>query len=354
MKNNSIEEIYWLRALACLAIVFLHSIQESFLYYKGTNSGIIETVLLILLIAMMFATPTFVFISEFLLAKKYSTGVPNGFFKKRLLFLGIPYLFMGFIYALLDKENHSAAQVIKSTFENIFLGTFTVYFILIIFQFYILHTFFSKYLDKWSPKVVIPIALIINAIYLAFFTLTEPANIPYADYIWKRGYWLPFIGWLFYFVMGYYCGRNYDSFIKIVKKYKVLITLGFVGSLGIVVVFTKMGIILSSKRPDILLYSTLVTFLIVAIQRSFRKTPQIIYVISKYSFSIFLIHHLIIHALPHFNFLNMVSYTVFCFLISLGCSMIIAHFVNKFKYGKFLVGNLGKVPQNNQLKKQAS
>lgn len=46
----------------------------------------------------MFSTPTFVFITEFLNAYIYGGKLKKGFFKKRFLFLGLPYIFLNIFW----------------------------------------------------------------------------------------------------------------------------------------------------------------------------------------------------------------------------------------------------------------
>ncbi|EHM71608.1 hypothetical protein SEVCU012_0842, partial [Staphylococcus pettenkoferi VCU012] len=88
---------------------------------------------------MLYATPMFVFISEFLLAKRYKTKVKEGFFIQKLLTLGIPYIIinLGLAYVYGDSENFNG--YLKSVNSMMFHGGTLTYFIIIIFQFYLLH-----------------------------------------------------------------------------------------------------------------------------------------------------------------------------------------------------------------------
>ena len=62
--------IFWMRAIACLSIVIIHSITTTF---SKMHSVPHSTSLRLFQLLLMFSTPMFVFISEFLLAKNYGS-----------------------------------------------------------------------------------------------------------------------------------------------------------------------------------------------------------------------------------------------------------------------------------------
>src|SRR5699024_8196551 len=138
MKNQGlINEVFWLRCIACLAVTFGHSIGNGYILY--TDTTIYHVGAYILHMGILFAVPVFVFISELLLANKYIKKVPKGFMKKRVRILLLPYLFMSTVYALLNLETWTLQGIVSAVLGSVFLGKSAVYFILIIFQFYFLH-----------------------------------------------------------------------------------------------------------------------------------------------------------------------------------------------------------------------
>ena len=91
MNKKTIDEIFLMRSIACLSIVFLHGIARSFL----EENGIVGSISLLL----TFGTPTFVFISEFILARSYPEQLPTNFWGKRVKYVLFPYLLFGTFYA---------------------------------------------------------------------------------------------------------------------------------------------------------------------------------------------------------------------------------------------------------------
>lgn len=81
--------IFWMRTIACLSIVLIHAITTTFSKMDFVGHG---TAIRIFQLLLMFSTPLFVFISEFLLAKNYHVKTKPGFFKNKLIYLGIPYI----------------------------------------------------------------------------------------------------------------------------------------------------------------------------------------------------------------------------------------------------------------------
>ena len=103
-----INEVFWLRCIACLAVTLGHAINNGYILY--VEPSIYNTGTYILSIAVLFGVPVFIFISEFLLAHKYMENLPSGFMKKRIRILLLPYLFMSIVYAVLNLENGNSEE----------------------------------------------------------------------------------------------------------------------------------------------------------------------------------------------------------------------------------------------------
>ncbi|MEC0667005.1 acyltransferase family protein [Priestia flexa] len=293
-KNKLINELFWLRFIACLAVVVGHAIQTSESHFLPDDSalGISAEIRQVIYLSLLFGTPVFVFISEFLLAKSYPVNVPKGFIKKRVQYLLVPYLFMSVVYAFIEAEVWSVKGLSLEIAMNIFLGDSTVYFILIIFQFYFLHIILNRYLNKWSPKVVIVSSFIINVVYLSIFNFIKSPDTVYAQYIWQKGYWIPFVGWLFYFTVAYYCGKHYSEVLKFLNRHRLFVIIMPVITFMLVLVVSKVLVTVpwSSKRIDMILYSLSVIFFIIYVTSKLKTLPSIVMFISSYSFSIYLLH----------------------------------------------------------------
>lgn len=354
MQKNIISEAVWLRAIACLIVVLCHSMETAstvLLLDESPDVARTKSILYIFYMATFFATPAFVFLSEFLISKKYSTQIPVGFIKKRIKYLLYPYLFMSVVYAFTDNDSLTLKSVAIESLRNIFLGESTVYFVLIIFQFYFLHLLFYKKLARWKPKVVLITTLGVNIGYLAIFNFLNSPNNTIAAYLWGRGHWVIFIGWIFYFALGYYAGKHYYYLKAKLNTKPALIILIFtsVAFLMIVLVTKYFKIIdaVSSKRIDIVFYTISIILLIFSVSTFINRTPRIIIMLSNYSFSIYLLHKVFLRLfeiLDIFEEMNIVAFIVFTFILSLGVSIITSYLINITWFGKYLVG------QNQQIK----
>ncbi|OLS35625.1 adhesin [Alkalihalophilus pseudofirmus] len=344
MSKQYINEAFWLRAISCLAVAVTHAVNTTLANYEHTASELSEHILILIRFMAFFGTPAFVFISELLLAKAYPNHVPEDFFKKRVMFLLIPFISIGILFALVI--SHSWEEALLQSFKHIFLGGYYGYFILIIFQFYILHVLLQGYLKKWSPKVVLPIALIINLIYLGFFNFTEPGSSPVAEYIWLRGYWVPFFGWIFYFVLGYYCGKNYEALKALLlrHKWKVLVMPPVSIVLLVLLVTSDILSVVSSKRIDMLLYTVSMIFVIILFTMRFDYVPPFIRLISKYSFNIYLLHKFFLFYMGPVEFLHPLLYFIAVFILSVGASILLAKLLSPIKISQYVIGRQLVVP----------
>ncbi|MFM9278481.1 acyltransferase family protein [Paenibacillus jiagnxiensis] len=346
MQKQLVGEIFWLRAIACLSVVVIHTYNFGYEFFPGERSGLTDLIRM----AFLFSTPTFVFISEFLNAKSYSSSVPDGFLKKRVKILLPPYIILGFVYPLADHtylegiHSYTGAMgaYIFAVAKNLIFGDYVAYFILIIIQFHILHLLLSRFLLKMSPAVVLTVSFVINAGYLMFFNLVEPSSaLPMHGYIWGKGYWIPFPGWIFYFALGYYCGKNYDALKMKLEKYRILVLLAPILFYSLSAVLQQSLLLEgTSKRFDMLLYTTSMIFLIIYLSSRIKTVPRIIYLISNYSFSIFLLHLLFFYTLKPLPYMSMLGYQIYIFIVGVAGAIIVSFLINKLPFGKFIVGNV--------------
>ncbi|MBU9712809.1 acyltransferase family protein [Evansella tamaricis] len=348
MKKTMVNEVFILRSIACLAVVAVHAIAIGLSAIPaGYTSYTVERVLDSLNMLLYFGTPMFIFISEFLIAYSYNNkNLPSNFLKKRLKFLFLPFIIMGIFYSLpyiLTSVEFWSTKVLM----NIFIGDYHGYFILIIFQFYLLHVLFHQKLKEWNPKIVLSVSLLINVAYLAVFNFTSPGDILFGAYIWERFYWVPFLGWLFYFTLGFYCGHYYHNFVALIKKYrKAVLFSPLVSSLILLFLYHLEWITVhSSKRMDMILHMTVICFFLFYIATQLKKVPDFLVGISRYSFGIYLLHYFFILAIDFVYQqypVNMgVWYIVVLFAASIALSVASTSILNKWKYGKYIVGKVG-------------
>ncbi|MDM7864519.1 acyltransferase family protein [Staphylococcus borealis] len=333
--------IFWMRSISCLGVVLIHSISITL----GQNSNLEKNEWpTYVQIFLMFSTPTFVFITEFLNAYIYGGKLKKGFFKKRLLFLGLPYIFLNIFWTFSYHNPKSIMEFIDGFVLVSIRGYSVTYFIVIIFQFYILHMLFGEVLKKVKPLPIITASIIITSIYWGI-RLILPAPDNFIGYIiWGKEGQTLFFGWITYFLLGYYIGIYYDVFISKIQEYKYYIIGLFIISIIIVLLTHNLGInsAIGSKRLDTPIYTTSVILMFFLVNSYFKYIPKFILFISNYSFSVYLLH------LVFLNRMTVLSDSIFedivyKFIIALVASICIAYIVNLSRFGKYLVGNVVKL-----------
>ena len=332
--------IFWMRAIACLSVVMIHTITTTFYKFDMPNKGYL---LRIFQLILLYATPMFVFISEFLLAKRYKTKVKEGFFIQKLLTLGIPYIIinLGLAYVYGDSENFNG--YLKSVNSMMFHGGTLTYFIIIIFQFYLLHMLLAKYLVKLNPIKMIIYSLVITSLFWAMRNFIDAPESIFVNWLLQREGWMIFIGWLSYFLLGFYMGYHYERLMNHIQRYTSHIVSGMI-IVTIVVIFNfQFGILtlVDSKRFDTPIYVTMVILLFFLIASYFKYVPRFIIFISNYSFSIYLIHYFFVHRLGTLSDHPLLN-VVFTWTLTVTFSICISYIVNLSKYGKYIVGGIGK------------
>ncbi|WP_431802297.1 acyltransferase family protein [Halobacillus andaensis] len=356
MAKNLVNEIFLLRAFACLAVVVIHSINSVFANFgirKVPEYMEINNVLFVIQILLMFGTPMFVFISEFILANAYKGDAPKGFFLKRIKFILVPFLIIGLFSSLLAIFQHdhvSTGTVLTTIYEQFLLGYFHGYFVLIIFQFYILHFIFRKYIEgRFQAKNIVMVSIMINVCYLAYYNFVEPVT--------KFPFHMLFLAWIGYFAIAFYCGSNFNKFkLQLIKYKKVIFAAPAVTGL-IVLIFCYSGFLtfIQSKRVDIVFYTIALALFLFYIGMKLEKVPGFLIKISQYSFGIYLLHpffQLILKNLfpDHYSLSNLVIYIITATTIGLIGPILSIITLNKFKFGPYIIGKIGIGSSPNKVK----
>ncbi|WP_052712154.1 acyltransferase family protein [Domibacillus indicus] len=347
MKDNRslINEIFILRSAACLSILLLHVLDRVYLDSSETINGFS--------VLLTFGTPAFVFISEFIIAYSYRDRAIKAFWASRIKYIFLPYLSFGLFYAAAKAaEQAGSGTAFPEAFftyawRHILLGDYHGYFILIIFQFYALHMLFHQYLKNASPKKVIAGSFLINTAYLSFFNFVPPLDIPFADYIWTQYYWVPFLGWVFYFALAFYSGYYYEAFQQLLVKYRRWTTVSVLafGLLSISLYHFDIMPLVSSKRIDMLFFTASMIFFLYSHAMLLKKVPRFFTWISQYSFGIYLFHPLFLALFAAVSFIwqdmpKLITIPAL-FFACIGLSAFTVYLVNKLPFGAYIVGKIG-------------
>lgn len=348
-----ITELFFLRSIACLSVVMIHTISLANGIYKDDYHSFgyfLEKIQMLL----MYATPSFVCISLIILSHSYKHRKPKNFWKRRGKYLLLPYFCTGLLYAsAYDYQTDHLSDFIIQLLKIYFLGEWVGYFVIIIIQFYALYFFLDKYLQRFHPAMIIVVSFLINFIYL--YHNNFGSRIPFLSNISFYKYSnLLFLGWIFYFVIGYYIGRNLKRFTHFLNRYWYLIFIGMIANYWLISYLIDQQVLttISSKRVDILLYTFFVMSALYFIAHKMKRIPYIILLISQSSYGIYLLHgitmkHIGIQLYTHFS-IPFFVFIILIFLIGVFVPMGIVYLFNKWSKGAYLVGkiDLTKIQQS--------
>ncbi|RIL49372.1 hypothetical protein BUY93_09185, partial [Mammaliicoccus fleurettii] len=284
---NRKHEITYARAMFCLIIVAVHILSNYLRDVELQEQN--RIIILTFQILILFATPCFIILSESLISMVYKDKLPKNFLIKRFKYIMIPYFLIGsfYIYTKYEVEGNEESywQLFK---ENLLIGNWYGWFVIVIFQFYILHMLFHKPLSKANPYIILIISFVIS--FLHSFLMYDNEN--YINW-WSEYYPLfhrtSILYWLFYFVFGFYLGKYYNEVLAFIEKKYVWL----VASLSIVILLIIYSIyqndvtVVQSNRYDILLYSVLAFLFILLIAKKLsRYDISFLYFIGEISFFI--------------------------------------------------------------------
>lgn len=344
MNVKNLNEINIIRAIMCLAIVLTHSI-SNYLRNVEVDQAAYDQYILWIRFALLCSTPIFILLSETLISKNYPNGLQKGFFWKRIKFILIPYLLVGLVVSY-KSAGGDLAVFIDVIQKKVLYGQWYGFFVIVIFQFYILHWLIGKYLARVNPIGPILISFVISFAHVYCYVHMEAyQNFILNEYpLWYKTH---IFTWLFYFIVAFYIGQYYEQLVTfLINKIWVPILMT-IASYGVIVFNYKVmdyGRI-SSERYDMFLFSVSVFFLLVALIRKFSFDNHTLVMISNFSFFIYLTHMIF---LPYFVKLSMTfgdhffSYVIsMAFLTVASCigvafllyqSKLTRHFTGKIKY----------------------
>lgn len=221
MKKQQIKEIYIFRAIAILAVIMIHATSESIgkinkesLYYPLYNG---------LNIFSSFAVPTFIFLSGLVMFYTYYDRVLTrtdllGFYKKRLLFIVIPYIVISTLYFTM-KLSMNAQISLGEGFKQYMVQLLTggayahLYFIFLIIQFYVL---FPLLLSLAKVRGIAPYLFLIGVAVQWGYIFLNSEVIQYMDdlpnILHRRASLFP--TYLAYYLLGATLGIYYLQFKK--------------------------------------------------------------------------------------------------------------------------------------------
>ena len=351
-----IKELFFLRAIACLSVVLIHTISYTYRSYPfhATQISYLKNIQML----FMYATPSFICISLIILSHSYKRRKPRYFWRKRWKYLLMPYFCIGLLYALLFQNDALPfTDFVIKLLKIYFLGEWVGYFVIVIIQFYALYFLLDKYLQRIQPIWVLSASFVINFMYLYHINFQPQHPFLQSISFYKYTY-LFFFSWIFYFFVGYYIGRHLERFTQLINRYSAFIFIGIILNYLLICYLTNEKIIttISSKRVDILFYTCFVLFGLYYIGSKIKKIPTILFLISQSSYGIYLLHDIVLKHIGN-NLFSLFSipfpiYILLQFLTGVFVPMGIVYLFNKWNKGAFLVGkiNLAKFQSQQEIK----
>ncbi|MFD1706496.1 acyltransferase family protein [Siminovitchia sediminis] len=341
-----IKEWNMLRVAACLTIVLLHSMTQTSrvlgqpqteFYHFGR-------------ILMCFATPTFIVLSIIILANRYNDKLPKNFWESRIKYIYLPFISFGIIDALVGNYLKPNLLLDQKILDNVLTGKFIGWFILVIFQFYLLHFLVVRF--KISVRKLFPFSVLIMGIYL-YLINHDIITLGKYSYALK----LPFIAWFGYFTSAFLVGKHYKTIAPKLYKYRWLTLVLLAASIGLVYLSYRLGnTAVDSRRFDLYPLVISMSAVILAWGQSLPNL-KIVNLVSNYSFGIYLLHwqfqRLIAPHLPIFSS-NYTYNVILLFLTSLVCSMLTIKIISFIPFGSFIIGKTKKLKKSKMKPQQVN
>ncbi|WP_318153840.1 FAD-dependent oxidoreductase [Paenibacillus vietnamensis] len=210
-KNGHIPELQIVRALAILGVLSVHASASATITMKESGYYFFYNFINIF---MKYGTPTFILLSSFVLFYSYYSRpldrkLITGFYKKRLLYIIVPYILFSTVYFVLGRILSDlpifSIDSLEDYWERLRTGkAFAhLYFVYISIQFYLLFPILLWLAKKWRPLVhfLIPLGF---AIQWGFFLINK-----YDWQVENRGSWS--LSYFSFFFLGAALGIYYPK-----------------------------------------------------------------------------------------------------------------------------------------------
>ncbi|MGD9778674.1 acyltransferase [Methanomethylovorans sp.] len=358
-SENWFEEINYLRAIAIIGVLIIHTIDDTAAVKNLT--GLMFSLMYIEEL-VRFAVPMFIFVSGFVLYNKYRSELPvKDFYKKRFMSILIPYIIFSVIYCIVNTQlGLFPAFTLNSVIDSIFNFTASGHFwyFQLILTFYIFYPAIIAYYEITKDRFEIHL----------LFALFSPILIMYVlgSFIPSFGFALstPF-KYLIYFLFGIYTKDNYDKICRRLERIsmkKILLLGSLIASLPFVSMFlvvdSRYGTQFSNSIPyyyqltlvstnilHICIFMFCLNFLLI-----YKPKFTLLQKTGEYSYGIFLVHalfhnFLLIYIFPRFSiFPTSLNFYIILFALMLTMSYFTVKLMLKNRLTSYMI--TGKLTNN--------
>jgi peptidoglycan/LPS O-acetylase OafA/YrhL len=370
-----IAELYVLRGLALLGVIFQHTLG---VYIRRENIAFPDAAMIGMLFNFTkFAVPAFVFATGVALFYNYFDRLDyRKFIRKRFVDILLPYFLWTGIYEVYFYGIPSVNLLwLKEFGKNMVLGTeaYHLWFVVLIFQFYLVYpvllAFFKWLVGRVSSAAGFALAVGLGAVLYAalmWFSYYMPAVNFHFDIKALQLFFVEyrdrnFIFYLAYFLLGGMAGAaivKWREFIVRSVSWNGFLCTGLFTWIGYELMKGSAGGVINlnystSLKPSMFFYTVSELLLIYGLSLLIVKNSSLVFklldMFGKFSYGIYLAHALILvyavkvadRLMPPGHFLLQSALAlILCALVSLGVVVLIS----KMPYGKLLIGPYKKGP----------
>lgn len=220
MKRKWLKELDYIRALAILAVVAIHTTGSWELVRPLTKTALFALVINEL---SVFAVPFFFLVSGIVLFSSYESSSIINFYKKRLRSILLPYLFFSIIYEIFKSVYFNTHLTSNRFVSDIALARsyYHFWFFLVLIYYYLLYPFLCKFYLVIRKNRNLNISVCI----LFFFLPLIWKRFEIANNLQKFGseYLITeFFRYLIFIYLGIIIYNNYHSYINIVNRRNII------------------------------------------------------------------------------------------------------------------------------------
>lgn len=293
-KREKIIEMDILRAICALAVVIIHT--SGYTLINSAEGSVSYNVSLSLNQIARFSVPLFLFLSGLGLGISYKKDESYfKFLKKRVFKIIPPYILWGSLYLILIQKNYD-----YKTWGELFLKGdkvfYHLYYIPLIMTLYIIFPILYP-LFKRIEGVIISLLISLGVTYFAHYYNVPDLTL---DIFSKRNA----IFWNVYFISGVYISRKVNNLIRRTKTHKVKIMVIVIVCVICLIGESFIGLNTGKSldysttfiRPSVMIYSYIV--MLYVFSKTYNKKSILVKIlaeISKSSFSIYLIHPMVLY-----------------------------------------------------------
>lgn len=339
LRKRKLELVYF-RALTCMLIILTHIFTE-YMRHLDTTQLAEQKLIYYLQHIVIFGTPSFIILSQLLTTLNYDM-VNWKYIWERVKYILLPYFIVGAFYCF-SESKITATSFTHQLYENLLLGRWHGYFIIVIMQFVLLSYMIFKISPKiFDSKIMLIATFVIQFSFLHQFDTNEAFSERFlAIYPLSENTFI--LGWIFFFFFGAYIGRNYTAVINFLHQYVFIVIILAILSFGIFVIFQHHDYgWVTSFNENLMCYHASMFLLLLSLCLHFKNLMiGSINLVSAFSFFIYLFHPIILSTLYEYfaSFSDLtVVFIAISLLYTLGICVGIGLFLREFRIFRFAIG----------------